>query len=88
MGNCRGDLLGHVIVFNERHLKCLTNGYICYFCEDRTYLGLGKRTPAGRAAAESTSRSSDVVATLRLGGQHHRDDLAAWAAELNISSSR
>ena len=30
VGNCRGDLLDHVIVLNERHLKCLMNAYIRY----------------------------------------------------------
>jgi hypothetical protein len=85
VGDCRRDLLKHVIVFNERHLKRLINEYIRYYFDDRTYLRLSKQTPAGRAAAESTSRSSNVVATLRLGGVHRRYDLAVCAVELNIS---
>lgn len=47
MGDCRRDLLHHVIVFNERHLKRLINEYIRYYFENRIYLRLGKQTPAG-----------------------------------------
>jgi hypothetical protein len=36
-GNCRRDLLDHVIVFNERQLKRLIHGHIRYYYEDRTY---------------------------------------------------
>src|ERR1035438_9274113 len=51
VGNCRRDLLDHVIVLNERHLKRLMNEHILYYHEDRTHLALGKGTPAeiGRA---------------------------------------
>jgi hypothetical protein len=45
VGNCRRDLLGHVIVVNEGHLKRLMKAYISYYHEDRTHLGLGKETP-------------------------------------------
>ena len=31
VGNCRRDLLDHVIVLNERHLKRLMNDYIRYW---------------------------------------------------------
>ncbi len=77
VGNCRRDLLDHVIVFDERHLKRLMNEYIRYYHEDRTHLGLGKQTPAGREPEDNTSASSNVVSMLRLGGLHHRYDLAA-----------
>jgi hypothetical protein len=40
-------------------------------------LALGKGTPAGREAAEDTSTGSKVVSMPRLGGLHHRYDLAA-----------
>ena len=45
VGNCRRDLLDHVIVLNERHLKRLMNEYVRYYHDDRTHLGLGKETP-------------------------------------------
>ena len=52
VGNCRRDLLDHVIVLNERHLKRLMTEYVRYYHDDRTHLGLEKQTPAGREAAE------------------------------------
>jgi transposase InsO family protein len=76
VGNCRRDLLDQVIVLNERHLKRLMNEYVHYYHEDRTHLGLDKQTPAGRKTAKA-STSSKVVSILRLGGLHHRYDLAA-----------
>jgi transposase InsO family protein len=77
VGNCRRDLLDHVIVLNERHLKRLMNEYIRYYQGDRTHLGLAKETPAGREASHGTVAGGRIVATPRLGGLHHRYDLAA-----------
>jgi putative transposase len=51
--------------------------YIGYYHDDWTHLGLEKETPAGRKAALSTSVRCKVVAMPRLGGLHHRYDLAA-----------
>jgi transposase InsO family protein len=42
MGGCRRDLLDHVIILNERHLKRLMSSYLLYYHEDRTHLGLAK----------------------------------------------
>jgi transposase InsO family protein len=42
VGNCRRDLLDHVIVLNERHLKRMMSEYIRYYHEDRTHLTLAK----------------------------------------------
>ena len=48
VGSCRRDLLDHVVVLNERHLKRLMAEYMRYYHEDRTHLGLAKDTPASR----------------------------------------
>ena len=77
VGNCRRDLLDHVIVLNERHLKCLMNEYIHYYHDDRTHLALAKGTPSGRKAASKSGVGGRVIAMPRLGGLHHRYDLAA-----------
>ena len=79
VGNCRRDLLDHLIVLNERHLKRLMNEYVRYYHEDRTHLGLDKQTPAGREAAKDISIGigGKITSTPRLGGLHHRYDLAA-----------
>jgi transposase InsO family protein len=76
VGNCRRDLLDHVIVFNERHLKRLMAEYIRYYRDDRTHLGLKKQTPAMRAA-HGASPDRRVISMPKLGGLHHRYDLAA-----------
>ena len=73
----RRDLLDHVIVFNERHLKRLMTKYVRYYHEDRTHLALEKRTPAGRVAGADTDVTCKVLAMPRFGGLHHRYDLAA-----------
>jgi transposase InsO family protein len=77
VGNCRRDLLDHVIVLNERHLKRLMSEYISYYHEDRTHLALAKGTPAGREAVMDSDTGSRVISMSRLGGLHHRYDLAA-----------
>jgi transposase InsO family protein len=77
VGNCRRDLLDHVIVLNERHLKRLMAEYVCYYHDDRTHLGLAKETPTGRKAETNSGRQCKVVSMPRLGGLHHRYRLAA-----------
>jgi putative transposase len=76
VGSCRRDLLDHVIVRDERHLKRLLSEYVRHYHEDRTHLRLNKETPAGRVAT-STDCEDRVRSTPRLGGLHHRYDLAA-----------
>jgi len=77
VGNCRRDLLDHVIVLNEAHLRRLMSDYVRYYHEDRTHLGLKKETPAGRVVAKDTDATCRVLSMPRLGGLHHRYDLAA-----------
>src|ERR1700730_13210470 len=72
VGNCRRDLLDHVIVLNERHLKRLMREYIGYYHDDRTHLALEKSTPAGRAPSADPDGSCQVISMPRVGGLHHR----------------
>src|SRR5215475_697426 len=60
VGSCRRDLLDHVIVLNERHLKRLMAAYVDYYHEDRTHLGLAKDTPAGRPSAIGLAVESNI----------------------------
>jgi putative transposase len=76
VGSCRRDLLDHVIVFNERHLKNLLSEYVRYYHEDRTHLGLHKETPLGRAVTMGNAQPR-IISRPRLGGLQHRYDLAA-----------
>ena len=77
VGSCRRELLDHVIVLNERHLKRLMNDYVRYYHEDRTHITLAKKTPSGRESATTSESHYRIVSTPRLGGLHHRYDLAA-----------
>ena len=77
VGSCRRDLFNHVIVLNECHAKRLLTEYVRYYHQDRTHLGLGKQTPADRRAAVNTTMSTKVISMPRLGGLHHRYNLAA-----------
>lgn len=77
VGSCRRDLLNDVIVLNERHLRRLMTEFVRYYHDDRTHMGLDKQTPAGREAGMGESTSRNVICMPRLGGLHHRYDLAA-----------
>ena len=77
MGSCRRDLLDHVIILNERHLKRLMSAYLLYYHQDRTHLGLAKDTPASRPTEISSARERKIQSFPRLGGLHHRYAVAA-----------
>jgi putative transposase len=77
VGSVRRDLLDHVIILNQRHLKRLLKNYIRYYHEDRTHLGLGKDTPDGRIAASASRSGNKIISLPRLGGLHHRYAVAA-----------
>src|SRR5271169_5144870 len=77
VGSVRRDLLDHVIVINQRHLRRLLKDYVCYYHEDRTHLGLEKDTPRGRVAAAVVPSDNEIISLPRLGGLHHRYAVAA-----------
>ncbi len=76
VGTVRRELLDHVMVLSEHHLRRLLDSLIDHSNQDRTHFGLGKDTPFGRPVERrSTSASSNVVSLPRVGGLHHR---CAW----------
>jgi len=77
VGSVRRELLEHVIVLNQRHLRRLLKEYVRYYHEDRTHLGLGKDTPDGRVSASVSQRATKIISVPRLGGLHHRYIVAA-----------
>ena len=77
VGSCRRDLLDHVIILNERHLKRLMSSYLLYYHQDRTHLGLAKDTPASRPTEIRAARERKIQSFPRLGGLHHRYAVAA-----------
>jgi putative transposase len=72
IGSCRRELLDHVVVFNEDHLRRLLNDYLAYYHEDRTHLALGKDTPDVRSVQTKPFSKSEVISLPRVGGIHHR----------------
>jgi len=77
VGNCRRELLDHVVVLNARHLKRLLVDYLRYYYDEWTHLALSNETPSERVAAKSLCPTGNVVSMARLGGLHYRYDLAA-----------
>ena len=72
VGSCRRELLDHVIVLNEEHLRRLLRDFLDYYHNDRTHLSLGKDPPVGRPVCAASSPSATVTSLPRIGGLHHR----------------
>jgi putative transposase len=74
VGNCRRELLDHVIVLNESHACRLIRDYISYYHKDRIHDSLEKDTPATRAVSMKPDSSASLISFERVGGLHHRYD--------------
>lgn len=71
-GTLRRELLNHVIVKDEAHLRRLLRDFVRYYHEDRTHLGLAKSTPDHRPSQPRPGPTATVVEAPRVGGLHHR----------------
>ena len=67
----RRELLDHVIVIDEQHLRRLLREYVDYYNEDRVHTQL-RDSPTGRPIEDQPSRDAQIVALPRVGGLHHR----------------
>ena len=67
----RNELLDHVIILNERHLRRLAQEYVRYYHRDRTHDGLDKDTPTNRPVVRRND-GEQLESAPRLGGLHHR----------------
>ena len=76
MGSCRRELLDHVIVLNESHLRRLVRDYLKYYHDDRIHDALQKETPTLRLVERRPSGTGKVMGAPRVGGLHHRLSLA------------
>src|SRR5215469_12293838 len=72
VGSCRRELLDHVIVLNESHLRRLVGNYLDYYRDDRIHNALKKETPTLRAVEPRPEATAKVVGAARVGGLHHR----------------
>jgi putative transposase len=75
IGSLRREVLDHVIVWNERHLKCILSDYLDYYHHDRSHRALDQNAPFPREI-EPPERGQ-VIAIPRVGGLHHRYKRAA-----------
>ena len=71
VGTVRRELLDHVIVIDEQHLRRLLREYVDYYNEDRVHTQL-RDSPTGRPIEDRPSRDAQIVALPRVGGLHHR----------------
>jgi transposase InsO family protein len=71
VGSARRELLDHVIVFDEQHLRRLLRDYVDYYNAERVHTRL-RDAPAGRPAENRPSPDARVVGLPRVGGLHHR----------------
>ena len=72
IGIVRRELLDHVIVFNEEHLRRRLRDFVDYYHQDRGHLGLDLDTPEHRPVESRASPHDDVIGLPRVGGLHHR----------------
>jgi putative transposase len=69
IGSIRRDVLDHVIVLNDRHLKRVLSAYIAYYHRFRTHLALEMDCPYPRAV--EPPEMGGVMALPEVGGLHH-----------------
>ncbi len=71
VGSVRRELLDHVVVLNEDHLRRLLREYVDYYNDERVHTSIGD-APDGRPVESRPSEYSKVIGFLRVGGLHHR----------------
>jgi transposase InsO family protein len=71
VGSVRRELLDHVVVLGEHHLRRLLREYVDYYNEERVHTVIGD-APEGRKSEPRPSSGAKVVALPRVGGLHHR----------------
>jgi transposase InsO family protein len=71
VGSVRRELLDHVVVLNEDHLRRLLREYVDYYNDERVHTSL-QDAPVGRAVDTRPSDRAKVVAFPRVGGLHQR----------------
>jgi putative transposase len=69
IGSIRRDMLDHVIVLNEQHLRCLLTDYLPYYHDFRTHLSLAMDFPVPRSV--EPPEVGEVIAVPEVGGLHH-----------------
>jgi Integrase core domain len=68
IGTLRRECLGRVVVFGERHLRCVLFAYAAYYNQTRPHRSLQKDAPLRR----TIQRIGNITAIPILGGLHHQ----------------
>ena len=68
--DCR-ELLDHVVVLNENHLRRLLREYAGYYNDEPVHTSIGD-APNERAVESRPTEHAKVVGLPRVGGLHHR----------------
>ncbi len=71
VGSARREMLDHVIVMNENHLRQLLREYVDYYNADRVHTQL-RDSPIGRPTEHRPSPEAQIIGKPRVGGLHHR----------------
>ena len=71
VGSVRRELLDHVVVLSEDHLRRLLREYIEYYNAERVHTSIAD-APEGRPSETTPSSGAKVVVLPRVGGLHHR----------------
>ena len=71
VGSVRRELLDHVVVLDEDHLRRLLREYVNYYNAERVHTSISD-SPEGRPVEIRPSTDAKVVAFPRVGGLHHR----------------
>ena len=71
VGSCKRELIDHVIVFDEDHLRRLLWDYVRYYNADRVHTTI-QDSRGGRAIEPRPSTNAKVVGLPLVDGLHHR----------------
>jgi transposase InsO family protein len=71
VGLCKREIIDHVIVFNEDHLRRLLRDYVSYYNVERVHTVL-RDSPEGRPIETRPLPNAKVDGLPRVGGLHHR----------------
>jgi putative transposase len=71
VGSVRRELLDHVVVIDERHLRRLLRAYVDYYNSERVHTSIAD-APIGRAVESRPSENAKAIGLPRVGGLHHR----------------
>ena len=71
VGSVRRELLDHVVVMTEDHLRRLLPEYTEYYNNERVHTSIGD-APNGRAMESRPSGRAKIIGFPRVGGLHHR----------------